>query len=257
MAANKQRQMVWNENKDVLLCRQILGERPYQYKKWCTEVTTTLARITVTLSKLDGFFITTKLIRDHFNYLLKNRGKERNAENKASGIDVPEKEIHRVLDDLIEDMQGCAADLAEENSKKANEEKEKAVAEEMRTCAMESFSETRKRTQSGEDDVSTKAKNRSGSETIRFLMGKQEDVRAQQAEEMKLRNEELALKKKELENNSNMMTQMLQTLAATQQQTQQQLQTQQQQSQQPLQMQQQQMQQQNLFFTAMLEKLNK
>ena len=38
---NKQRQMVWDEQKNIVLCQQILAERPYHFKKWSNERTKT------------------------------------------------------------------------------------------------------------------------------------------------------------------------------------------------------------------------
>ena len=50
---------------------------------------------------------------------------------------MPYKEINVLLNDIIEDVEGCAAELAEETkSKKAAEENENREAEEMRKTAM-------------------------------------------------------------------------------------------------------------------------
>ena len=117
---------------------------------------------------------------------------------------------------------------------------------------MESLGETRKRRTSSENDEVTppKSKRRSGTETIQFLMETKEFNREKHDAEMKLRSEDLEIRKKEVDTNSNFMANICQTIAATQQQSQQQLQQQ-------WQMQQQQMQQQNLLFAALIEKLNK
>ena len=58
------------------------------------------------------------LLRDHFILLIKNKTRVRNIENRQSGIDVPYKEINVLLDEIIEDMEGCAAELAEETESK-------------------------------------------------------------------------------------------------------------------------------------------
>ena len=97
-------------------------------------------------------------------------------------------------------MKACEEELAEETTKAAKDkEKEKKAAEDVRKSAMETFSESRKRCASrGEEGPKAKRpkRGRSGTETIRFLMEKREDSRAQHTEEMKLRGQELELKKK-------------------------------------------------------------
>ena len=79
---------------------------------------------------------------------------------------------------------------------------------------MESFSETRKRQAADDDDSSEKLRSpknrrRSGTETIRFLVERQADVRAQHGEEMELRKAELDVKRQEVAGNNSMMTQIL------------------------------------------------
>ena len=58
--------MIWMEEKNVIICRQILAERPYQHKKYTGELTRTWNLITDALSELEGFPITSKSLRDHF-----------------------------------------------------------------------------------------------------------------------------------------------------------------------------------------------
>ena len=115
---------------------------------------------------------------------------------------------------------------------------------------METYGESRKRKNEDDGTTSQRGKRRSGLETIQFLADRKEANRQQNAEEMKLRREELELKKQEAENSREQFNFVMQNM-------QMQMQIQQQQMQQQFQMQQQQMQQQTQLFAALLEKINK
>ena len=128
---------------------------------------------------------------------------------------------------------------------------EKERAEEIRKTAMETYGESKKRKNEGDDDLtSPRQKRRSGTETVRFLTERSELAKEQHIEEMKVRNEELLVKKQEVENSKNTTNAMLQNM-------QMQMQLQQQQMNQQFQMQQQQAQQQAQLFATLIEKLNK
>ena len=157
---------------NILLCRQILAERPYQYKKYSGELTRTWDLVTDSLSIVEGYAITTRQLRDHIDHLMKGRNRERNAELKLTGVEIVEHEVSMLLDEISEDMNGCPAELAEITE----EEKERKVAEDIRTCAMETFGESKKRSPSNDIDNITppRAKRRSGTETLQFLMENRE-----------------------------------------------------------------------------------
>ena len=92
-AVRKARTAVWSKDMNIRLCRQILAERPYQYKKYSGELTRTWNLITEALATVEASFImTTRQLRDHFDLMHKNRQKERKAEVRLSGIAVPEDE---------------------------------------------------------------------------------------------------------------------------------------------------------------------
>ena len=82
MAAKKQK-MKWTREKDEVLCRQILAERPYQFKKYTSKLTETWQLIVDALSAIDGFeYVTLKGMRDHFGQLMDGGSKQVNAEKK-------------------------------------------------------------------------------------------------------------------------------------------------------------------------------
>ena len=185
--------------------------------------------------KAEELSVTTKSVRDHFNLLLTKQKNKKRENERASGINIEEKEIDTLLDEILEDIENCQEVLStQSNAKRQAEAADKEKAEEMRMRAMETYGESRKRKNEDDDTTPQRGKRRSGSETIQFLGN---------AEEMKLRREELELKKQEAENSREQFNFVMQNM-------QMQMQIQQQQMQQQFQMQQQQMQQQTIVCSA-------
>ena len=69
--------MMWNERKDIILCRQILGERPHEHKKYSSEGKKVWGNIVKSLNTQEGFVVTVKTVRDHFSLLIDRRGKQK------------------------------------------------------------------------------------------------------------------------------------------------------------------------------------
>ena len=69
----KQRQMLWTNRHDILLCREVLVVRPYQYQKWSKEGSAAWAQIVETLEMHDGFYISQKSSKDHLALLIAKR----------------------------------------------------------------------------------------------------------------------------------------------------------------------------------------
>ena len=232
MACGNKRQ-TWSDESDVILCREILVLRPYQYQKGSKESGNAWNLITDIMNeKVKELSVTTKSVRDHFNLLLTKRKNKKRENERASGIHIEEKEIDTLLDEILEDIENCQEVLStQSDAKRQAEAADKERAEEMRMRAMETYGESRKRKNEDDDTTPQRGKRRSGSETIQFL-----------------RREELELKKQEAENSREQFNFVMQNM---------QMQIQQQQIKQQFQMQQQQMQQQTQLFAALLEKINK
>ena len=237
MACGNKRQ-TWSDENDVILCREILVLRPYHYQKGSKESGNAWNLITDIMNeKVKVLSVTTKSVRDHFNLLLTKRKNKKRENQRASGINIEEKEIDTLLDEILEDIENCQEVLStQSDAKRQAETADKERAEEMRMRAMETYGESRKRENEDDDTTPQRGKRRSGSETIQFL-----------------RREELELKKQEAENSGEQFNFVMQNM----QNMQMQMQIQQQQMQQQFQMQQQQMQQQTQLFAALLEKINK
>ena len=249
---SRQRQ-TWSMNQDVLLCREILIERPYQHTKGSKESASGWTRITDRLNAVfEDVSHTNIATRDHFKHLLTKRKAQKNAEDRASGIAVEEKEIDILLDKILDDMDGCKElESVQNENKRQTGQEYKANAEEIRKIAMETHSEASKRKSEEDDETcSPRQKRRSGTDTMKFLSEINELAKQQHTDEMKYWHEELPVRKEEANNFKNATNIMLQTM-------QMQMQLQQQQMTQQFQMQQQQMQQQSKMFATLIEKLTK
>ena len=170
-----------------------------------------------------------------------------NAEVRESGTGTEEvPEIKHLLDEIIADIDKYNEIDADKNdARKAKETVEKECAAETRKRVMETYGETRKRNKEegyNSPSPSPSVKRRSGTETLRFLMEKQEQAKKEHEDNLKLKTEEISLRKAEVQNMNTAMTSVITTLNNT-------LQVQQQQ--------QQQMMQQTQLFAALIEKLNK
>ena len=146
--------------------------------------------------KVEELSVTTKSVRDHFNLLLTKRKNKKPENERASGINIEEKEIDTLLDEILEDIENFQEVLStQSDAKRQAEAADKEKAEEMRMRAMETYGESRKRKNEDDDTTPQRGKRRSGWETIQFLTDRNEANRQQHAEEIKLRREELELKR--------------------------------------------------------------
>ena len=206
--------MKWNDEKDALLCREILFIKPYQFKSGSKESGNAWSLIATNLNaaKENEFLVTQKSVRDRYKLLLTKHKRKMREQEGASGSNEEETELDNLLENIKEESEVC---LESQNSfdaaKKRQENEDANKAEEIRVTAMESLSQTMKRKNS--EEAGTKSTKRNcGTETLTYLREKYEV-------ESKIRREELELKKAEL----NVQQQMLQQQMAQQQALQQQI----------------------------------
>ena len=108
--------------------------------------------------------------------------------------------MKKLRSSLSQPNQSAIILLTQSDAKRQAEVANKEKAEEMRMRAMETYRESRKHKNEDDDTTPQHGKRRSGSETIQFLVDRNEANRQQHAEEMKLRREELELKIQGAEN---------------------------------------------------------
>ena len=89
--ATVNKRFVWSESLDVVVCREVLYERPYQHhsgSKESAEYWTSLVSTLTTVYEKEHFVITTKSLCDNFNLLVSKRKQQVCSEEKGSGIEV-------------------------------------------------------------------------------------------------------------------------------------------------------------------------
>ena len=140
------------EDHDILMLREVTSE-PYNFKPKSSERGKVWESIATHLNSLKTpeFRVTVRAARDWYALLISWHKLKQREEEKASRIDVPEL---TELDALLEEIREREK-IAEErtdalrNEKKANDEKEKAAAEEIRQAALKTMTK-RKSDDSGE-----------------------------------------------------------------------------------------------------------
>ena len=169
--------MEWSDGHDVMLCREILYEDPFQFKKGSPnrgEVWSKIARALNSCTELN-FNVKQRSVRERFT-LLQVKYKETNRKDEAgSGTSRQVSELDQLLEDITEKEKDSEESRNVVNAKKDDQDREKA--ENIRKTAMERIGQTKKRQEEGEETVSNKRKRRSGDETIGYLREKSETER--------------------------------------------------------------------------------
>ena len=220
--------VVWTEQKDVLMLKEVAAEGTLQHKLKSRERGAGWLAVANKLKpSMLAVDITSRSVRDRFGMLArKHKVKMANEENETGGggEELTEKEI--LLEELIDICEETEKKVDEENeAKKKSNEREKAQAIEMRERAMESFGTTKKRALEGQENAKPERKRRRSGDTFEWLREKTEM-------DKKLREEELKEKKEERESQKEERMVLLQQIQASQAQNNAQLQYQMQQQQQ-------------------------
>ena len=205
--------MTWNEEKEVLLAREILVTEPYRFKEKSKERGQSWQRVCENLNKLEGFTTTSRSVRDRFKLLEGRYKKKMNDERRQSGIDVPEmSEIDSLLEEIV--LRKTEA----ENVNKDKVTKEKELGEDVRQRALETFKETKER---NEGEPKPKKTRNTGCDTVVFLREKMEVDNLLKASELQLRQNELNSAREERMQNQEQTNNMMLLMKDSMQQMQQ------------------------------------
>ena len=123
--------MVWTNDHDVLLCRVILAEQPFQYKTGSREKGHCWMKITKTLNNVTQirFSVDQRAVRDRFAKLEKKIRKKRAAEERASGISPEQTGLDEAVESILEMSESAQEGFMRgEESRRLNVEKEKETA---------------------------------------------------------------------------------------------------------------------------------
>ena len=239
--------MRWTSEHDILLLREVLLYEPYKHRKGSVERGKVWDLLAESLNKIKttSFRVTGRSVRDHLKALLDNFKRKESEEERASGINPDESEADIALRDIMERFNEAEQESQQAAEKRLkNDDVQKAI--EMRKRSMETFAETKDRT----DETPVKRTRNNGSDTISYLKEKSQM-------EMEIREKELKVKEDERKEQKETMA----TLVSQQQAMLQHLTEQQNANvmciQQQMQQQQQQMQQQQNLFLALFQTLQK
>jgi hypothetical protein len=163
--------MYWTKDHNLLLIREVLAVDSYSQPKGSRERAKLWEEIAMSLNLVSApqFSVTVRSVRDRVNLVLIKKHKKNVAEaNKASGITPDEpSEFELGMDEIYERAEAAERDqqvISEE--RKANLEKEKKQAEDMRAKALEKVGETKKRVAVSDDGSGEPEKKRKKSQKI-------------------------------------------------------------------------------------------
>ena len=181
--------MTWSEEHDIMLCRELLVEEPYNFKHGSRERGRCWDRIAEALNKIDQpkFIVDQRAVRDRFVKLEKACKKKTRDELRASGFAPSEpSELDQALEEIIEKSKSAEQQKEASCAEKQQEiDKEKETAEAVRRRAMERLSESRAR------EGCRKRKGGETSEYVGYLREKREV-------DMRVRENQVDLKRREV-----------------------------------------------------------
>ena len=123
------------------MLREAVTSEPYNFKPKSSERGKVWESITAYLNSLKTpeFRVTARAVRDRYALLISRHKLKQREEEKASEIDVPEPTELDTLLEEIREQEKRAEEKIDENDKKAKDEKEKAVAEDIRQAAVQTM----------------------------------------------------------------------------------------------------------------------
>ena len=141
--------MVWNDQNDDSVCKEILLNEPYHYKIRTKEKGKAWTAIADSLNEIksQNFQVDQRAVPDRLN-TLKNRYSSRmQYEETASGISVEERtSVEQALESVLAKEKEWSKQHDMESEGKAEKaEADRLTAEDMRLKSLETFAETKKR----------------------------------------------------------------------------------------------------------------
>ena len=189
--------MQWTKEHDDLLVKEVLALDPYSSPKGSTERSNVWDSIAGHLNACSyvKFAVSGRSVKDRLQLvLIRNYKRKMSEEIRASGIEVDGlSDFETAMEEIAEKFDASEKDAANQSEdKKDKSKKEKKQAEETRNQALERIGETKKRkvdeADESRDQNSLKSRRRQGNEIIIYLKQKAE-------QDIKVRQEELQLKR--------------------------------------------------------------
>ena len=186
--------MQWTKEHDDILVKEVLALDPYSSPKGSTERSNVWDSIAGHLNACSHvkFAVSGRSVKDRLQLvIIRNYKRNLSEEIRASGIEVDGlPDFETAMEEIAEKFDASEKDAAED--KKDKSEKEKKQAEEIRNQALERIGKTKKRkvdeADESRDQNSLKSRRKQGNEAIIYLKQKAE-------QDIKVRQEELQLKR--------------------------------------------------------------
>lgn len=140
--------MEWSEQKDVLLCREVLLSEPYKAKDRTTQRAQLWQTVADHLNAIGSpkFKVDKRSVREHLLVLMNQYKRKMRQEERASGISPETSELDTLLEEILERTELAAEEnQGEKEQARKKVEKEKEQAQDVRLKAMERLAETKKR----------------------------------------------------------------------------------------------------------------
>ena len=140
--------MKWTHQHDVLFCREVIAFQLFTHKPSSRERGQCHDRIVESLNAINDVYFKKgqRAIRDRIKNLRKFYVSKRNREKKASGIELEHSELDDLMLNIYDQHKQIENETSEASEKvKIAKDQDKIAAEEIRACAVERLSKTRKR----------------------------------------------------------------------------------------------------------------
>ena len=123
--AGRKRIMVWSDDKDEILCREILLFEPYKFKVRSHQRGNAWQAIADNLNSLEtmDFRVHKRAVRDRYNTIKANFEVHQHQERAATGISPEVKLLDFALEDIIQRENESTAEIKKENKKIEEERK--------------------------------------------------------------------------------------------------------------------------------------
>ena len=247
--------MTWTPEKDEALCKQIIIMEPFRFRPRTKESGNAWSQVADDLKQIKSLNMNVdqRAFRERYKMLKSHFLQKMREEENGSGIAPPElTPVEAALEEIIEkEKEFEKKHTTEDSDKKEKVEKDRKTAEEMRQESLETFAETKKRKASnGEEEETEGAKfkknRRSGTDTLAYLKDKSDQELVVKKKELEMQKQ---MQEEQLNEQRNMRQQqagMIEAFSSMQQSMQRQLQQQ-------TELQQQQQQQNNQFMMMMMQ----
>ena len=204
------------------MCREVLVSEPYKFKLRTPERGQAWESLAQQLNSIHQpkFRVTARSVRDRFSLLSTKYAQKLRMEERASGIEVEQTELERLIDEILEREKDAKRELdSKDREKKSKADKEKATAEQVRKQAMERMA---KRNDDQENKQKKPKIRRSTGDAIEYLRERSENDREHKKEELEVRKREIEVQAEKQDQAQKQQQAMFSALMAQIQQQQQQ-----------------------------------